>query len=876
WLAAHGALGAITAQANGGNAGAGALSAAGAELVVSIAAEKMFGDKALDENGKFNAALLSEGEKKQLSALGAATGAALGLAAGGNSHNAQTGGVVAQNAVENNYLTQKEVNDFKDELHSCGQGNQKCIEETFEKYRQISKRNSESMRAACGRGNHGQSAECGAIREEIRTGLAEVFGLNEREAEEYATKETNISNMGNAQTNNLADNNSEGQNLPSLSGVGKRHWWGDEGYSHKHFVTYENLNDYRYLTENRDEAAKIRDYLDNNTFNNTNQDVSLLRPRDLLHWATDTLPQLDYSVPKKIAGKETLPDTSSSVLEQVLTAEKTKLKAVDKGIVGVGRTAKELYEGVKNVVENHDELLTQAEAILTDPEARQKAKDAVAQGVENTVNQVIRTVENSHHALKNGDVGDMKDDLESVGGSVGEGALTGGGIGKAITTTSKGLTTLGKKVGAAIDTDNKVVRATTGHLKKLDCSFRGDMQVRTQNGFLPISRIQVGDMVWSRNQTSGQMRYQRVLNTINSIDPDTTYLTVTNQYGQKQTIVSDSKHPYFAHYGKQAYPPVHSVGKDYDGDIPNAGWIDAGKLKHGYRLLDHNGAWQTVESVYTEPTPLNSYNLEVETDHTFFVRGVGGQEGIWVHNEDCWAFLPKDNSQKQIGNHQVFTFTDPNDASRTVNVIQNPQWTPNGTAPKYIEVRVKGRKVTVINRKSPNIVQSEGKITLTAGSKNYWNPNVSKPKPNMLYETTHGHTYLTDQYSRVHKVEANLRVDTTWQDTHRNGSQQRKSGGADRRADDHGGHLIASMFEGLGEGINIVPMNKVLNGSSGAWYQLEQRWKRELGNGGSVKVKIDVIYPKGGNSKRPEKFKIYQKINGVEERKTLMNTETGY
>ncbi|WP_375804404.1 hypothetical protein, partial [Conchiformibius steedae] len=33
WLAAHGALGAITAQANGGNAGAGALSAAGAELV---------------------------------------------------------------------------------------------------------------------------------------------------------------------------------------------------------------------------------------------------------------------------------------------------------------------------------------------------------------------------------------------------------------------------------------------------------------------------------------------------------------------------------------------------------------------------------------------------------------------------------------------------------------------------------------------------------------------------------------------------------------------------------------------------------------------------------------------------------------------------
>lgn len=104
WLLAHGALGAITAEANGGNATAGALSAAGAELVVSIAAEKLFGDKALDETGKFNADLLSEDEKKQLSALGAATGAVLGMGVGGNSYDAQVGGVVAQNAVENNSL----------------------------------------------------------------------------------------------------------------------------------------------------------------------------------------------------------------------------------------------------------------------------------------------------------------------------------------------------------------------------------------------------------------------------------------------------------------------------------------------------------------------------------------------------------------------------------------------------------------------------------------------------------------------------------------------------------------------------------------------------------------------------------------------------
>lgn len=103
-LLSHGALGALNAKVNGGNATAGALSAAGAELVVSIAVEKLFGDKTLDETGKFNADRLSEDEKKQLSALGAATGAVLGMGVGGNSYNAQVGSVVAQNAVENNEL----------------------------------------------------------------------------------------------------------------------------------------------------------------------------------------------------------------------------------------------------------------------------------------------------------------------------------------------------------------------------------------------------------------------------------------------------------------------------------------------------------------------------------------------------------------------------------------------------------------------------------------------------------------------------------------------------------------------------------------------------------------------------------------------------
>ncbi|EPL7998030.1 DNA/RNA non-specific endonuclease, partial [Acinetobacter baumannii] len=58
---------------------------------------------------------------------------------------------------------------------------------------------------------------------------------------------------------------------------------------------------------------------------------------------------------------------------------------------------------------------------------------------------------------------------------------------------------------------------------------------------------------------------------------------------------------------------------------------------------------------------------------------------------------------------------------------------------------------------------------------------------------------------------------------------------------DNDGHLITSMFNGPGEGINIVPMDKTFNGSSGAWYQLESDWKKALENNQSVKVNIQPV-----------------------------------
>ncbi|WP_309455265.1 DNA/RNA non-specific endonuclease [Acinetobacter sp.] len=161
-------------------------------------------------------------------------------------------------------------------------------------------------------------------------------------------------------------------------------------------------------------------------------------------------------------------------------------------------------------------------------------------------------------------------------------------------------------------------------------------------------------------------------------------------------------------------------------------------------------------------------------------------------------------------------------------------------------------------------------IELKAGSKGDWNKLANKPESNTIYKFENGYTYKTDANGRVSSVQADLELGKI----DRNSYQQKVSGRADRAQDDHGGHLIASMFNGPGEGINLVPMNAKFNGSGGAWYELEKSWKNALESNQSVKVNITPVY--SGTSKRPSSFVVEQNVGG----KTLpplrlKNTATG-
>ena len=177
-------------------------------------------------------------------------------------------------------------------------------------------------------------------------------------------------------------------------------------------------------------------------------------------------------------------------------------------------------------------------------------------------------------------------------------------------------------------------------IKSKTCSFRGDMEVKTEQGYKPIASIKVGDKVYAKNELTGQMTYQRVQAHYNNPYDFTVYVEVIDEQGKHQTIVSNKIHPFFTQVNQGELIPS-SEGHHYNGEIQNAQWVDAQNLKAGYKLLSENNHWQTVKGVTIKAEKLSAYNLTVETDHTYFIKGANSDVGgVWVHN-DCFLDMPK-------------------------------------------------------------------------------------------------------------------------------------------------------------------------------------------------------------------------------------------
>ena len=148
--------------------------------------------------------------------------------------------------------------------------------------------------------------------------------------------------------------------------------------------------------------------------------------------------------------------------------------------------------------------------------------------------------------------------------------------------------------------------------------------------------------------------------------------------------------------------------------------------------------------------------------------------------------------------------------------------------------------------------------------------------PNIQYVTEDGYRYSTDEFGRISKVEVDelvLKKGT------RNSYSQRVAGREDRvvEADtveglDDGGHLIGTQFNGSGDLDNLVSMNRDINRSGGAWFNMEKEWAKALKETPPKKVTVNIEPIYSGKSLRPDRFKVMYEIEGkMPEVKTILN-----
>jgi filamentous hemagglutinin len=130
----------------------------------------------------------------------------------------------------------------------------------------------------------------------------------------------------------------------------------------------------------------------------------------------------------------------------------------------------------------------------------------------------------------------------------------------------------------------------------------------------------------------------------------------------------------------------------------------------------------------------------------------------------------------------------------------------------------------------------------------------SELKPNSVYLLNNGHAYTTDAFGRVSKAEGLLDVAKA----DRNTWQQAATGRAGGDGYD-GGHLIAGLFGGAGERINLVPQLATVN--RGEFRVMEGEWARAVLAGRTVKVEVRPVY--SGNSTTPDRIVVDHWIDGV-------------
>ncbi|HEX8134377.1 MAG TPA: polymorphic toxin-type HINT domain-containing protein, partial [Actinomycetes bacterium] len=194
----------------------------------------------------------------------------------------------------------------------------------------------------------------------------------------------------------------------------------------------------------------------------------------------------------------------------------------------------------------------------------------------------------------------------AVGGAFG---AAGGVAGKALGALgSKAMSSLGSRAAGALGrAGGEEAGASTGTLggrvAKAACNcFPAGTRVATATGAKAIQRIRVGDRVWARDLTTGRSQLRQVTGLFSKRADRLVKISAAGA-----VISVTPQHPFYS---------------------PDKGWVDAGHLHRGDRLLTRDGRSLTVKAVTSRAVHTMVYNFEVAGDHNYYVSSAQ----LLVHN----------------------------------------------------------------------------------------------------------------------------------------------------------------------------------------------------------------------------------------------------
>jgi hypothetical protein len=155
-----------------------------------------------------------------------------------------------------------------------------------------------------------------------------------------------------------------------------------------------------------------------------------------------------------------------------------------------------------------------------------------------------------------------------------------------------------------------------------------------------IEQVEVGDLVWARDEQTGEEGYKPVVQVFENTTDTLVHLTYTSSGSNETTLTGTPGHPFWS--------------------VDQGDWVGMHELRPGETLLLTAGRTATVTNTRTEhlTTPAKIYNFEVADWHTYHVGSDTGW--VWVHNRNCGETIEQiksvrraNHSKKWVENHHI-------------------------------------------------------------------------------------------------------------------------------------------------------------------------------------------------------------------------------